>query len=68
MHKVNDRMLQRVVDLHRRLEQIVSETGDANERELAIRQLRFSGVWKEASQRRFRGSPSKFSRLNHYPR
>jgi hypothetical protein len=40
MHKVNDRMIERAVELQSRLKQIISETDDAQKREWAIQQLK----------------------------
>jgi hypothetical protein len=39
MHKLNDRMSQRLVDLQGRCQQIISETADASKREWAIQEL-----------------------------
>lgn len=40
MHTVNDRMIERVVELQTHLKQIISETDDAKKREWAIRQVK----------------------------
>ena len=41
LHKANERMAERAVELQKRLKQIIAETGDAKQREWAIQQLRF---------------------------
>jgi len=40
LHKINERMIQRAVDLQARYEQIIAETDDANQREWAVKQLK----------------------------
>ena len=41
IHQANDRMIERAVELQKRLKQILSETDNAKKREWAIQQLKF---------------------------
>jgi hypothetical protein len=40
LHKANELMIQRTVDLQRRCEQIIAETDDTDQRERAVKQLK----------------------------